>query len=288
MVFGQQPDSQFPESAPSFEEISFPTEGTKKIPAHFRARLRSLTTNYGRVEKTIRSQVLFSDNDLTLSYIYPTYCNTVLSLSLGYEYTLYAQNTHMFSHQESFHNGFGALGIQNNSFRKTTLFGEVSTYTNLENCCSDSTLVYVTGYGTYLLRPCLGISLGAIYRGGISSNRVWPIAGIEWQISKTWELNFVYPIDMALIYHLNSCWSFSCNGRLINNRQRLKNNDAVSSGFLQYENFGVELDATYEWESILFTQLGLGYLLAGKFSSSHRNYDQENVPFVNFQFALRF
>jgi hypothetical protein len=232
--------------------------------------------------------VLFSDNDFTLSYIYPSYYKSVLSLSIGYEYTLYKQNTHMFSQQESFHNGFASVGIQNNYFRKITLFGEASAYFNLEQVGSDSTLAYVTGYGRYALLNCLGLSLGAIYRGGISSNRVWPICGLEWDISKQWDLHLVYPIDMSLNYHLNSCWSFSCNGRLLNNRQRLKDTDKVSAGFIQYENYGVELDATYEWNQILFSQVGVGYLLGGKFSTSHRNYNQENTPYVNAQFALRF
>lgn len=270
-LFAQQPQSEFPESSPSFEDISLPTENSSQIPAHFRLRGRSLTTTYGKLQN-LHTHLLFSEDDATLSYILPTFCQTILSFSLGYQYSLY--QTPLFNHT-SFHNSFAALGFQNNSLPCTTLQAEVSGY------MGNGTLIYVTGYGRYAFHD-FGFSLGAIYRTGIDSTRVWPIAGIDWTPNSTWDIHLVYPIDLSINYHLNTCWTFSCISRLLNNRQRL-NGHAI-----QYENYGVELDATYEWNYIVFLQLGVGYLFAGQLSINGREFNQDNVPFVNLQAALRF
>ena len=278
-LFAQQPQSEFPESSPSFEDISLPTEGSAKIPAHFRLRGRSLTTTYGKLHHQ-NTRFLFSEDDATLSYIFPTLYETILSLSAGYQYSLYTFDKNPLFKQNSFHNGFAAIGFQNNLVCDTSLLAELSAYTNLEY--GNATLFYATGYGRYSFRD-FGFALGAIYRTGIDSTRVWPIAGIDWTPNKRWDIHLIYPIDIAVNYHLNKCWTFSSICRLINNRQRLNKGPSI-----QYQNYGIELDATYEWNYIVFLQLGVGYLFAGELTVQGLNFNQDNVPFLNLQAALRF
>lgn len=286
-AWGQQPESEFPETAPSFEEISIPSDGKMKIPAHSRVRLRGVCTGKGKLTHG-STQFLFSDDDITYSYIFPVPGDNILSLSLGYQYSLFQQTPNLFSKQESFHNGFAAVGWQNNYFKDFTFQTECSVYCNLQKREESSTLFYAVGYGRYAITPCWGLALGAIYRSGIESTRAWPIAGFDWKITEHWDVHLIVPIDMAFIYHLNKCWSFSFNGKLLNNRQRLKEEDFLPSGFIEYQNVGIEFDITYEWNYIVFAQIGGGYLIAGKVKTRHYDHHQEGVPFLNAQFALRF
>lgn len=72
-----------------------------------------------------------------------------------------------------------------------------------------SAVYYTMLWGRYQQRENVGVHLGFFGYYGMHNGYLLPILGVDWQISKAWELKAVFPIDISLNYYFANHWATS-------------------------------------------------------------------------------
>ncbi|MBA2367918.1 MAG: hypothetical protein H0V82_02705 [Candidatus Protochlamydia sp.] len=129
-------------------------------------------------------------------------------------------------------------------------------------------------WGRYSYSKNIGLHVGFLGQTGMGLDRVWPILGADWQMSKRWKINLVYPVNIALEYTLNQTWSLALAIRNFNTRHRVKKNESNSKSLIRYQNSGAELGVKYEKAGIT-ANIHAGTTLGGDFRIANA---QNNNP----------
>lgn len=148
-------------------------------------------------------------------------------------------------------------------------------------------------WGRYAYLDTVGIHVGLVAQTGLQMDRVYPILGADWRMSRRWHLNLVFPVNVSLEYLVNQHWSVALAGRSFNVRYRVGHHECHGKSLVRYQNTGAELAIKYQSKNIT-TNVHAGSTLGGKFrvADSHNHhphtYRLEASPYVGAEVDLQF
>lgn len=149
--------------------------------------------------------------------------------------------------------------------------------------------------GRYAYSKCLGLHFGLIALTGYRIDRLYPIIGFDWQISRDWKLNMVYPLNISLAYSITNEWSVLVAGRAFENRHRVGKNNYYSRGLVEYRAAGIEAQVYYESANKRIEgDLHAGQILGGTVKASNsrhhhiKRYPFKTAPYVGGHLAVKF
>lgn len=105
-------------------------------------------------------------------------------------------------------------------------------------------------WGRYEFCRDIGVHFGFIAETGLRMDRIYPIIGFDWQISRKLKLSLVFPVNVSLIYSLTPHWSFGGACRFIQSRFRVNHNQHSLKPLVRYTNIGTELVVRYDNDTI--------------------------------------
>lgn len=129
-------------------------------------------------------------------------------------------------------------------------------------------------WGRYSYSDNFGIHIGFLGETGLQMDRVYPVFGFDWQISRKWKLNLVYPVNIAMEYSLTPKWTLAIGGRFFNSRFRTHHNSQFKP-LVRYTNTGAEFVIKYDDET-MSANIHAGSTLGGKYrvANSHNHHAQ--------------
>ncbi|KIC72789.1 DUF6268 family outer membrane beta-barrel protein [Candidatus Protochlamydia amoebophila] len=125
-------------------------------------------------------------------------------------------------------------------------------------------------WGRYEYSQNFGFHIGFIGQTGMGLDKVYPILGADWQMSRNWKLNLVFPVNVSLEYTLNNQWSLAIAGRNFDIRHRVKKDESYGKSLIRYQNIGAEFAVKYNTD-FLTANLHAGTTLGGKYRISNHN-----------------
>jgi hypothetical protein len=125
-------------------------------------------------------------------------------------------------------------------------------------------------WGRYEYCQYVGIHVGLIVQTGMRLDRVYPIIGADWQISKDWKLNLIFPVNVSLEYTITPNWFFVLAGRNFDSRHRVKQHEALRGGLVKYQNVGAEVAIKYVISNMT-ANIHIGSTLGGHYRISNHN-----------------
>lgn len=241
----------------AFADIDIDTQdiGSENIKEPARGTSFYLNTHIDAVGKTQIDKGFFKGDDVhfaeaegEVGFIY-YYCPTYkegAGLALGYTATYLHWSDNPWFNQDR----FDTLSLSFTGFteRLKRWFWRAQFSINID---TDEWTAPYTNYdimlwGRYEYCQNVGVHVGFLAQTGMRLDRVYPIFGFDWQISRKWKLNLVYPVNVSLDYALTQKWSLSIAGRNFNSRHRVHNNDSHAKALVRYENIGAEFAVKYE------------------------------------------
>ncbi len=148
-------------------------------------------------------------------------------------------------------------------------------------------------WGRYTFLENIGIHLGFLAQTGLRLDRVYPIIGFDWQISRQWKLNLVYPVNISLNYAFTPIWSLAIAGRNFNVRYRVNDDDIFRKALVRYTNFGLEFAIKYETKYVS-ANIHAGATLAGKYRIANQHnrhahtYDLKSAGYAGAEMDVSF
>ena len=127
-------------------------------------------------------------------------------------------------------------------------------------------------WGRYEYCPHIGVHIGFIAQTGMQMDRVYPILGADWRISRNWKLNLVYPVNVSLEYLITDNWSVYVGGRTFNVRYRVGKHESSPKNVIRYENLGAEAAVVYQ-NDFTSANIHVGSTLGGKFRVANEHND---------------
>jgi hypothetical protein len=149
-------------------------------------------------------------------------------------------------------------------------------------------------WGRYEYTPDLGIHTGFLAYTGMHIDKIYPVIGIDWKINDRWQLNLIYPINVALIYTINDCWSVAIAGRSFLTRRRAGKDERKPESLFEYQNIGAEFAVRYQYNSWLSANIHGGETFAGRLKISNRHhrhqksFDLGSAPYVGGEIDIKF
>jgi hypothetical protein len=132
-------------------------------------------------------------------------------------------------------------------------------------------------WGRYEYCRHIGVHIGLIAQTGMQLDRVYPILGADWQMSKQWKLNLVFPVNVSLEYLINDHWSIALAGRSFNSRQRIgPRHESQPKAVFRYDNTGAEVSVRYE-KANMAVNVHVGSTLGGRFKVANRHNDHSHT-----------
>lgn len=213
----------------------------------------------------------FGEGEAAISLLHRATPSLGYSISLGYQNTLLNWDENPFFDRDLYHNGYLSFGVKHEPSPCWTWQAEVSVNVDLEIFGDHSTLFLYGGWGRFEFNDSLSTSVGFIGRSGIHQDRFWPVIGFEYNINDKWAINCIYPVNLSVIYNINSSFSLAVVAHVINNRHRIGPNEPLSNGIWEYRNTGVELALKYEMDPILSANIHIGVLAQGDLKITNPN-----------------
>lgn len=127
-------------------------------------------------------------------------------------------------------------------------------------------------WGRYTCYKSIGLHFGFLAQTGLRMDRVYPVIGFDWQISRQWNLNLVYPVNISLTYSFSPRWSIGAAGRLFSPRFRVHHQDHSYKPLVRYTNVGAEFIIKYEREA-MSANIHVGSTLGGTLRLANRQND---------------
>lgn len=140
-------------------------------------------------------------------------------------------------------------------------------------------------WGRYKLNCDWGVHFGLLALTGMKIDRVYPIIGFDWTISRKWTLNAVFPTNISLLYKYSCNWTFNLAARFWEVRHRTSENQPLPRAVWIYRNAGIELGTTYKWKGWL-ANIHAGYAVGGKLKIANKHYrHKHNLNFNGSPYA---
>lgn len=148
-------------------------------------------------------------------------------------------------------------------------------------------------WGRYEYCKNIGLHLGLIVQTGMQMDRVYPILGADWTMSKHWKLNLVFPVNVSLEYSFNKKWSVAIAGRNFNSRHRAGPRECFKKSLVRYQNVGAEFAIKYE-DKKMSANIHAGTTLGGqlRISDQHNHHPHhlklKPAPYAGAEVSVRF
>lgn len=138
-------------------------------------------------------------------------------------------------------------------------------------------------WGRYAYRERVNLHFGFLALTGMKIDHIYPIIGFDWSFCDKWKLNLVFPLNISIIYEINSGLSASLAARIWNIRYRFGEHENDYRGFkryrnkplLEYRNYGAELALNYD-KGHIAANIHAGVTLGGQFKISNRQNERKN------------
>jgi hypothetical protein len=205
-------------------------------------------------------------------YECPAYSEAA-NVAIGYTGTYLHWSENPWFDQDRFHTVTFTLGGASKRLRDWFWRGQIDiNYDTSGGSVSSQYFYYdLLLWGRYEYCKQIGFHVGLIAQTGMNLDRVYPILGADWQMSKNWKLNLVFPVNVSLEYALNDQWGLALAGRNFDIRHRAKKDEGKS--LIRYQNIGAEFAIRYN-ANLLTANIHAGTTLGGRCRiSNYRNHD---------------
>lgn len=229
-------------------------------------------------------------------FYYNKRCDEGAKATVGYSYATFDWKQNPFFRQKHFNYISFELGASTKRIRGWLWQANVSMNVDSENFknVQDYANYDLLLWGRYNINSRFGYHVGFLGFTGMHVNKVWPIFGFDWIISRKWKLNAVYPINISLVYNVTKRLTASLAGRAFFNRYRLDRKELLSQGVFEYRNTGAEFALNYDYCSRLKANVHAGYTFGGQVRFSDRNYQHgryiliDGAPYVGGNLTFSF
>lgn len=211
---------------------------------------------------------------LGMAFCYLPQAREAYAAAASYTYANICWKQNPFFRQQNFDVVTLALRLYSNRFCDWIWKGELGVNMDVNHFEGGQYMNYdLTMWGRYDYRKNVGLNLGIIIQTGMKIDKVYPIIGFDWTISKKWTLNLVFPVNISLQYQYTCDWKIAGAMRFFDVRYRVGKNEPLSKGLVVYRNTGLELAALYEPENLsLEGNVHIGSTLGGLLRiSDHEN-----------------
>jgi len=233
--------------------------------------------------------------DITAVFYYEKDCEEGLFAGAGYNNTRLHWKENPFFTESQFHMASVTLGGFTRRAPKWFWQGRVTMnidtkHSRLSLYANYDTLLW----GQYAYSRLVNLHVGFLAQTGMKIERVYPILGFDWQITPSWKLNAVYPVNLSIAYSLNKCWSFLFAGRFFDHRQRVGKNEPLSEGLWAYRASGAELAVNYDCDSWFKANFHIGSTLWTKLTISNKNNEHKrhfkikSAPYIGGEMFVNF
>ncbi len=193
------------------------------------------------------------------------------NIALSYTNTYIHWSDNPWFDQDRFHTVTLSLGGVTKRLHNWFWRGQLNINYDIGSAFSADYFNYtLLAWGRYEYCKHIGLHVGFIAQTGMGMDRVYPILGADWQMSRNWKLNMVFPVNVSLEYILNKNWSLALAGRNFDSRHRVKKNEAHSKSVLRYQNIGAEFAIKYG-SGTMTANLHAGTTLGGKYRIANRH-----------------
>ncbi|CCB86782.1 MULTISPECIES: hypothetical protein [Parachlamydia] len=239
----------------------------------------------------------FQQGETSLNAVvyYNRACEEGLALGVGYTYNKIAWDQNPFFDQQNF-NAYNVLitGFTKRlcdwDWKAQILYALDIDHPDFDDYSTWDLLLW----GRYTYSCLAGIHLGFYAQTGMEADRVVPVLGFDWQFSRDWKLNAVFPVKMSLVYTFDPHWCTLVAARFFSARCRVGSNEPLGKGIIEYRNVGVEWAIRYEWDPYITADAHIGYSSGGKLKISNRNHNHathlkfDSAPYVGAMLNFNF
>lgn len=238
----------------------------------------------------------FSEVDAELGmvvYYCPAYVEGA-NVSLSYTATRFKWDSNPWFDQQSFNTISLNLGGFTERLSKWFWQGQIGVNLDTDGSTIRDYLTYdFILWGRRAYNKNIGFHIGLLAQTGMRMNYFYPILGADWQMSRNWKLNLVFPVNVSLEYTLNRHWSLALAGRNFNSRHRAGKREGFSKAVLRYQNVGAEFAVKYEKEGIVAnvhagTTLGGSLRVANRHNHHHERYKLKPSGYVGAESTVKF
>lgn len=192
-------------------------------------------------------------------------------VTLGYLYTDFQWKHNPFFRRNHFNYASVALGfatkrVTNWLWQASVAMNQDTDHLNVGKYANYDILLW----GRYNWSRCVGYHVGFLAFTGMNINKVWPVIGFDYEFSRKWKLNGVYPMNISLVYRLNQNFSAALAGRAFYNRYRVGAHERVREAIFEYLNSGAEFALNYECSSRIKLNAHAGRTFGGEIRISNK------------------
>ncbi|MDP1880253.1 MAG: DUF6268 family outer membrane beta-barrel protein [Parachlamydiaceae bacterium] len=193
-----------------------------------------------------------------------------LRLGLGFEATHIGFESNPYFNQDNFE----TLSVNLSGFTKRVKnwFWRSQLSANIDTCewSTNYTSYDILLWGRYTFSNPIGVHIGLWAQTGLNMNYVYPIIGFDWEISKRWKLNLVFPMNMSLQYTINKQWVLALAGRAFDSRYRVHKKISSFKDLVHYQNAGAEFMVMYDSNGMT-ANVHVGMTLGGRYRIANKN-----------------
>lgn len=255
-----------------------------------------------RKEGFIDQRLKYGQGNLNLdaTVYYNPICTEGVLLSAGWMVTKIDWEENPFFEQKYFHTATAALsfftGRLEGWFWQTRFALNVST--DDFNFTDYATYDFLL-WGRYPLYnwPNAAFHVGFLAQTGMKADQVYPILGIDWQVTPAWKLNMIFPLNISALYTFRDYWTAGVAGRFFSTRNRASESEEplfFSRAVVEYRSAGIEVLVNYDNRGRISANLHAGYMIAGRMKVSNRHhrhshwFDIGGTPYVGGELGIKF
>jgi hypothetical protein len=242
-----------------------------------------------------RDRIRYFENREQISYTHFIDCDTGFNIGLSYMDTGIFWRENPDFHQECFQNACVSLGLYSTYCPDWLWRANITARFNVDSTPWTRSVMYApTFWGRYSLSKRIGLHVGFTAETDLRRDKFWPIFGVDWQVTKSFKLNLVFPVDISAVYALTPHWSLAAAVRWFRYRTRIGRHDVLHGGFSEYQNTGTEIRLCYEYSP--FIQINAhggeawgGFLRISNHKDRHAVYYKfKSSPYVGGDLVIRF
>lgn len=197
------------------------------------------------------------------------------NVTVFYENSYLEWKSNPFFNQTDYNTAGFTLGAFSKRLANWTWNGQLTvSFDNLKYWNISDYMYYdILLWGRYNVLDNLGFHIGFFAETGMKIDRVYPVIGIDWVYDCHWKLNAIFPLNMSIVYTLDTSWSFALGARIFDERNRVGKNQFLSEGLWHYQAAGAEIGVYYALGKRLTANIHAGSTLGGRIRIGNKNWE---------------